>query len=66
MDTIKILCELYFDIEDIDTKDLIVKKIQSIACKSSNGSNGSNIEFNELMRKLHTDHSNGPIPGRLI
>lgn len=39
MDTIKVLCELYFSIEDINTKDLIVKKIQSICSQKLTGWN---------------------------
>ena len=39
MDTIKVLCELYFDVNDIETKDLIVKKIQSICRQKLTGWN---------------------------
>lgn len=39
METIKVLCELYFDVNDTDTKDLIVKKIQFICNKKSTGWN---------------------------
>ena len=71
METIKVLCELYFDVNDTETKDLIVKKIQFICNKKSTGwnegfepykpnitcksSNDSSIEFGELVSKLQMD-----------